>query len=159
LSDTVVIRLFKPGDEAAFHAINIAWIQRYFVVEKKDRETLEHPREAILGKGGAILMAMEGGVAIGCVALIAMEATKGEACYELAKMGVTPEAQGKGAGRKLIAAAIAHARGLGANRLYLETNSALKPALKLYADAGFQHVKGPPSPYARADVQMELLLG
>jgi GNAT superfamily N-acetyltransferase len=129
------------------------------VVEKKDRETLEHPGETILDKGGAILMAVDGDTSIGCVALIAMEGTGGEGGYELAKMGVTPEAQGKGAGRKLIQGAIDHARGLGATRLYLETNSALKPALKLYADAGFQHVKGPPSPYARADVQMELWLG
>jgi GNAT superfamily N-acetyltransferase len=154
VSGEVSIRLFQPGDEAAFHDINIAWIERFFVVEKKDRETLEHPREAILDKGGAILMAIDGDGAVGCVALIAM----GDGGFELAKMGVTPAAQGKGAGRKLIEAAVGHARGLGATRLYLETNSALKPALKLYADAGFQHVKGPPSPYARADVQMELLL-
>jgi GNAT superfamily N-acetyltransferase len=104
-------------------------------------------------------MPIEGGAAMGCVALLAMEGTGGERGSEPAKMGVTPEAQGKGAGRKLIQGAIDHARGLGATRLYLETNSALKPALKLYADAGFQHVKGPPSPYARADVQMELWLG
>lgn len=158
MSDTVVIRLFQPGDETAFHAINIAWIQRYFVVEKKDRETLEHPREAIIDKGGAILMAMAGETAVGCVALIALEGIGDAGGYELAKMGVTPEAQGRGVGRKLIQAAVAHARGLGATRLYLETNSALKPALKLYADAGFQSIKGPPSPYARADVQMELWL-
>ncbi|MEP7209862.1 MAG: GNAT family N-acetyltransferase [Alphaproteobacteria bacterium] len=155
MSDVVSIRLFRPGDEAAFHDINIAWIERFFVVEKKDRETLEHPREAILDKGGAILMAVDSETAIGCVALIAM----GEGGFELAKMGVSPVAQGKGTGRKLIQAAIDHAHELGARRLYLETNSALKPALKLYADAGFEHVKGPPSPYARADVQMELWLG
>jgi GNAT superfamily N-acetyltransferase len=154
VSGAVAIRLFQPGDEAAFHDINIAWIERFFVVEKKDRDTLEHPREAILDKGGAILMAVDGETAIGCVALIAMD----EGGFELAKMGVSLDAQGKGAGRRLIQAAIAHARSCGARRLYLETNSALKPALKLYADAGFQHVKGPPSPYARADVQMELLL-
>jgi GNAT superfamily N-acetyltransferase len=159
VSDAVTIRLFQPGDEAAFHDINIAWIERDFVVEKKDRETLEHPREAILDAGGAILMAVDGDAAIGCVALIALEGIGGEGGFELAKMGVTPAAQGRGVGRRLIEAAIAHARGRGARRLYLETNSALKPALKLYADAGFRPVKGPPSPYARADVQMELLLG
>ena len=155
MSGEVSIRLFRPGDEGAFHDINIGWIERYFVVEKKDRDTLEHPRENILEKGGAILMAVDGDPAIGCVALIPMSGGG----FELAKMGVAPEAQGRGVGRKLIAAAIAHARQLGASRLYLETNSALKPALKLYADAGFKPVQGPPSPYARADVQLELLLG
>ena len=154
MSGEASIRLFRPGDEAAFHDINIGWIERYFVVETKDRDTLEHPRESILEKGGAILMAVDGDTAIGCVALIRMSGGG----FELAKMGVAPEAQGRGVGRKLIAAAIVHARQLGATRLYLETNSALKPALKLYADTGFKPVQGPPSPYARADVQMELLL-
>ena len=152
MSGQVSIRPFRPGDEAAFHDINRDWIERYFVVEKKDRETLEHPRATILDKGGAILMAIDGDAAIGCVALIAMT----DGGFELAKMGVRPKAQGRGVGRDLIMAAIVHARSLGASRLYLETNSALKAALKLYRDAGFKPVEGPPSPYARADVQMEL---
>lgn len=150
----VVIRAFVPGDEAAFHDINVEWISRYFAVEPKDRETLEHPREKILDPGGAIIMAVDGQEAIGCVALIMMDGVS----VELAKMGVRPAAQGRGVGRKLIAAAIERAREMGARRVYLETNSALGPALKLYADAGFVRVVGPPSPYARADVQMELWL-
>jgi GNAT superfamily N-acetyltransferase len=151
---SLVIRSFQPGDEAAFRDINIEWISRYFVVEAKDRETLDHPKKKILDPGGAIIMAVDGDETVGCVALMVME----DGSLELAKMGVRPSAQGKGAGRKLIAAAIAKARAMGAKRVYLETNSGLGPALKLYADAGFQHVKGPPSPYARADVQMELWL-
>lgn len=149
------MRPFRAGDEAAFRDINIAWIERYFVVEKKDREVLEHPREAIIDKGGAILMAVDAFGAIGCCALMAM----GDGVFELAKMGVTPEAQGRGVGRTLIDAAIGRARELGAKRLFLETNAILKPALKLYADAGFRPVAtATPSPYARADVQMELML-
>jgi putative acetyltransferase len=151
----IVIRAFVPGDEGAFHDINIEWISHYFVVEAKDRETLEQPQKKILDPGGAILMALDGDQPVGCVALIVMDADT----VELAKMGVRPSAQGKGAGRRLIAAAIEKARAMGARRVFLETNSKLGPALKLYADAGFQHVKGPPSPYARADVQMELWLG
>ncbi len=152
----ISVRPFREGDETAFHDINLAWIERYFVVEKKDREVLEHPREAILDKGGVILMAVDAFGAIGCCALIAM----GDGGWELAKMGVTSEAQGRGVGRLLIDAAIARARELGAKRLFLETNAILKPALKLYSDAGFKPVaSATPSPYARADVQMELLLG
>jgi GNAT superfamily N-acetyltransferase len=150
----IVIREFAPGDEAAFHDINIEWISRFFAVEAKDRETLEHPGEKILKPGGAIIMACDGAEAVGCVALIVMDGSS----LELAKMGVRPVAQGRGVGRKLITAAIDKARQMKARRVYLETNSSLGPALKLYADAGFQHVKGPPSPYARADVQMELWL-
>ena len=150
----IVVRAFRPGDAAAFRDINLDWISRFFVVEPKDRETLDHPQKKILDPGGDILLACDGDEAIGCVALMVMGA--GE--YELAKMGVRPEAQGRGVGRRLIEAAIDAARVRGARRLYLETNSKLGPALKLYADAGFERVQGPPSPYARADVQMELWL-
>ena len=48
---------------------------------------------------------------------------------------------------------------MGMSRVYLETNSVLAPALKLYRDAGFAPLAAPlPSPYARADVQLELWL-
>ena len=150
----VTIRDFVPSDAAAFHDINIAWIERYFAVEPKDRETLENPGPAVLDRGGAILMADVEGRAGGCCALLALA----DGGFELAKMGVSEAAQGRGVGRRLVAAAVERAREMGAPRVYLETNSVLGPALKLYADAGFVRVVGPPSPYARADVQMELKL-
>ena len=47
----------------------------------------------------------------------------------------------------------------GAPRLYLETNSGLAPALALYRGFGFRQITpAEPSPYARADVCMELIL-
>lgn len=150
----VVIRSFEPGDETAFHDINVEWISRYFVLEPKDRETLLNSRAAILDRGGAILIALVDGEAMGTAALIPMK----DGGVELAKMGVRPAAQGRGLGRRIIAAAVGMARERGAHRVYLETNSGLGPALKLYRDAGFVDVVGDPSPYARADVQMELRL-
>lgn len=152
---SIVVRPFAPGDEAAFRDINLDWIERYFAVEPKDREVLDNPRKYILDPGGAILLAVEGAHVLGVVSLIVM----GEGAVELAKMGVKPEAQGKGAGKMLVAAAIASARAMGMSRVYIETNSKLGPALKLYRDAGFQPLQTTiPSPYARADVQMELWL-
>ena len=152
---SVVVRPFAPGDEAAFRDINLEWIERYFAVEPKDREVLDNPRKYILDPGGAILLAVEGAHVLGVVSLIVM----GDGAVELAKMGVKPEAQGKGAGKMLVAAAIAAARAMGMGRVYIETNAKLGPALKLYRDAGFQPLKTTiPSPYARADVQLELWL-
>jgi putative acetyltransferase len=59
----------------------------------------------------------------------------------------------------LVAAAVSTAREMGMKRVYIETNSKLGPALKLYYDAGFQPLKtSVPSPYARAGVQLELFL-
>ncbi len=151
----VVVRAFQPGDEAAFRDINLAWIERYFAVEAKDRDVLGNPHKYILDPGGAILIAVDDAAPVGVVALMVM----GEGSVELAKMGVRPQAQGKGAGRMLVAAAVEAAREMGMRRVYIETNSVLAPALKLYRDAGFQPLKDrQPSPYARADVQLELWL-
>jgi len=51
--------------------------------------------------------------AVGVVALMVM----GEGSVELAKMGVRPQAQGKGAGRMLVTAAVVAARGMGMKRV------------------------------------------
>ena len=151
----VAVRDFRPGDEAAFRDINLAWIERFFAVEQKDRDVLDNPRKYILDPGGAILVAEDAGQTIGVVALMVI----GNRSVELAKMGVLEAAQGRGAGRLLIAAAIDKARAMGLSRVYLETNSVLAPALKLYRDSGFVPLSTPqPSPYARADVQLELFL-
>jgi putative acetyltransferase len=75
-------------------------------------------------------------------------------------MAVTPACQGTGIGRKLLQTVIEAGRASGARRLYLETNHILKPAIRLYESMGFRHLSPDriiPSPYARADVYMELL--
>jgi GNAT superfamily N-acetyltransferase len=95
-------------------------------------------------------------IAFGCCALLRM----GDGEYEVAKIAVSREHQGKGIGRLLLSAAVVEAQQLGANRLYLETNKILKPAIARYESMGFQHIdpsRVVPSPYARADVYMELL--
>ncbi len=70
-------------------------------------------------------------------------------------MTVTPDARGLGLARRLLEACEAAARLASAVRLYLETNSALKPPIALYESAGFVHLPPRPTPYARADVFME----
>ena len=83
----------------------------------------------------------------------------GDGVLELAKMAVADHVQGQGIGRLLMDAAVAKARALGARALYLESNSRLKPALRLYKQAGFRHLppgERPRSPYRRCDVYMRL---
>ena len=104
----VIVRLFRPGDEAAFRDINLEWIERLFVAEQKDRDVLNNPAKYILDPGGAILLAVEDETPLGVIALMVM----GHGSVELAKMGVSPHAQGKGAGRLLVAAAIEQARAM-----------------------------------------------
>ena len=76
--------------------------------------------------------------------------------YELAKMAVAKEAQGQKIGWKIGLATIEEARKRKAKKVYLETNSTLKPAIGLYKKLGFKDVCGYDSPYARCNVQMEL---
>jgi putative acetyltransferase len=81
--------------------------------------------------------------------------------FEVAKMAVTSAQQGAGIGRKLLQAAIEAGRSAGARRLYLETNSRLEAAIRLYESMGFKHLAADritPSPYARANVYMEMIL-
>ncbi len=154
---TVIVRDFAPGDEEAFQRLNEEWIVRYFTLEPKDRKTITDPRGAILDRGGRVFMAVRNGQAVGCCALLAM----GPGEFEVAKMAVTESAQGIGIGRRLLAHVVAEARASGATRLYLETNHILSPAIRLYESLGFRHLPPEriiPSPYARADVYMELVI-
>ncbi|MET8544368.1 GNAT family N-acetyltransferase [Kitasatospora sp. NPDC004799] len=154
----VVSSIASPGDADAFRALNEEWISRLFTLEEADRAVLGDPFGRIVDPGGDVLLAREpdGGTAVGCVALLAHP----DAVFELAKMAVTPGAQGRGIGRRLVAAAIGRARDLGAARLFLGTNSRLAAAVHLYEDAGFVRITRDRLPvadyYARADILMEL---
>lgn len=145
---------FAPRFAKAFREINLAWIERHFGVEESDRRQLDHPQVEILDRGGHILVAVEGRTPLGVVALV----PHGEGCFELAKMGVAPDAQGRGIGETLLRAAIERARASGAERVYLESNTSLESAIRLYRRLGFNVVDGGASPYCRCNIQMELRL-
>lgn len=76
--------------------------------------------------------------------------------YELAKMAVSPAAQGLGIGWSLGQSILCKARQLGAHRVELVSNSRLIPALSLYKKLGFEPAALLPTPYQRGDVRMVL---
>ena len=152
--ETIAIVDYLPEHAQAFKDLNVEWITTYWELEAPDLKALDHPVENVIDVGGAILIALHEQEAIGTVALIPHDATT----LELAKMAVSPKVQGLGAGQKLGHAAIERAKALGAARLYLETNTILKPAISLYQKLGFQEIKGVTSPYERCNFQMELFL-
>ncbi|QHN05348.1 GNAT family N-acetyltransferase [Granulicella sp. WH15] len=143
-------------DAEAFRVLNEEWITNLFTLEEKDRGVLGDPEGKIVRPGGRVFVVYAEQEAVGCVALIFM----GEDQYELAKMAVSPKLRGLGIGRKLIEYAIGQARGMGAKKLVLGTNSKLGNAVHLYEAVGFEHrpPKGPAAAYARADVYMEMEL-
>lgn len=146
-----------PADAAAFAALNEAWIVQHFTLEAKDRATLADPFGTYVAPGGDVLVARDGEQVLGCVAL----EPEGAGVFELSKMAVDPAAQGQGLGRRLLEAAIARARELGATSLFLGSNTKLAPAVHLYEALGFTHVPREdigPMPYDRANVFMRLEL-
>jgi putative acetyltransferase len=152
----IEIRPYQAGDGEAFRRLNEAWIERHFGLEEKDLETLGDPEEKILAKGGHIFMVLDGDAAVGCCALLLLR----PGVYEVAKMTVAESHRGRGLGRKVLAYAIEQGRALGAESLYLETSATLLDAIHLYEQLGFRHLppeRVTPSPYARANVFMELI--
>ncbi|MGF7039166.1 bifunctional helix-turn-helix transcriptional regulator/GNAT family N-acetyltransferase [Mucilaginibacter lappiensis] len=151
----VKVITYEPQYARYFKNLNIEWINTYFTVEEHDLEQLNHPEEHILADGGEILFAQINDDIAGTCALIKTGPTE----YELAKMGVSPKYQGRKIGNSLMDAAIAKTKELGGTRLWLGSNRRLTPALSLYRKYGFKEFKVVATPYARADIHMELELG
>jgi putative acetyltransferase len=142
--------------QATFAQFNLAWIEQYFVVEAKDQYTLYHPYEAIIAQGGQVLFGIndQGESVITCALLL-----ESDGLFELSKMGMKPSEKGQGYAEKIVIATIKQARSMGANIVFLESNRILTNALYIYEKCGFEEVPMLPSPYARADIRMELTLG
>lgn len=68
-----------------------------------------------------------------------------DGCVELQKLYLADAVKGCGLGRRLLEAVESAARERGCRQLYLETHSALVPALRLYQRAGFTQIQPPPT--------------
>lgn len=144
---------YRPEYRQAFQDINYEWLTRYFEVEPYDRIVLTNPERHVIEQGGVVLFALEDNVPVGTCALMKHTEVK----YELAKMGVTESARGKGIGRLLVGAAIERARQLGAETLILATSDVLDAANHLYKRLGFQPARLDilgPIPYKRHSIAM-----
>lgn len=147
---------YQPKYRKAFKELNEEWIKKYFKMESSDHKALDNPKENILDKDGHILVALSGNEPVGVCALIKMNDPEYD--YELAKMAVSPKAQGKNIGWLLGQAILEKAKSLSASKVYLESNTVLTPAINLYYKLGFQKITGRPSPYERSNIQMGISL-
>lgn len=146
---------FKPEYSKKFKELNIAWLEKYFWVEPHDEEVLGNPEKYILSPGGNIFFVKEGEDIIGTVALMKIE----EGVFELTKMAVTPRAQGKRIGQKLLEHTLEFARKKGWNTLIIYSNRKLENAIHIYKKYGFEEIPiGESNPYARGDIKMKLSL-
>jgi ribosomal protein S18 acetylase RimI-like enzyme len=142
---------FTPQYAADFKRLNIEWLEKYFYVEALDHQILSYPEVSILAQGGQIFFALFDHQVVGTCALI-----KSGDSFELSKMAVTEKYQGLKIGRKLVLKAIEAFTQSACKQLFLESNSRLVPALKLYRQLGFKQMNNPKANYhyQRADVYM-----
>jgi GNAT superfamily N-acetyltransferase/DNA-binding MarR family transcriptional regulator len=156
----LTIREYNDDLAPYFHDINAEWINDMFRLEATDREVLENPRARIVDPGGVILFAEAKG--LGIVGTCALQKT-GERSFELTKMGVRASARGLKVGEFLLHAMIERAMQIGAEPLYLLTNTKCAAAIHLYEKAGFQHdadiMARYGARYARCNVAMRYLPG
>lgn len=137
-----------------FRTLNLAWLDRYNLTEEPDIKVLNDPRGTIIDKGGYIWLAKHDSIIIGSSALI----KEHDGVFELAKMCVADEWQGKGISKLLIEVCLTKAREIKAKKVELFSNHQLLAALRLYERYGFQHVEMKDSPFETADVKMELVI-
>ena len=151
----VNIQPFEERYAPDFERLNFEWLEKYFRIEEYDRKVLGNPQEFILDKGGYIFFATINNKVVGTVALI----KRGKDVYELSKMAVTQVHQGMRIGQKLMYYAINFAGVNGFKTLYLESNTILAPAIRLYEKVGFKETPKPKdSPYERSNIRMVLKL-
>ncbi len=109
-------------------------------------------------------MAEQDGLVVGTGAILPPhhDPDDGRSWLEIVKMAARKDLRGMGIGRTVMDALIAQAEAMDADAIWLETNADLKAAVRLYERSGFRHLGADelwPTPYARCNVQMVLLLG
>lgn len=145
---------YAPCYQPAFKTLTEAWITTHWSMEESDIHAVDSPQEYILDKGGYLFIALDGDDPVGVCALCKMHDSTHD--YELAKLAVSDKARGKGIGELLCQTVIAKARELGARTLFLESNTLLEPAIRLYRKLGFREIGTNHLSYARANIQMEM---
>lgn len=137
-----------------FRELNESWLKKYFYVEPKDVAVLGDPEHYILQQGGYIFFAQLGDDIVGTFALIKDE----EGVYELGKMAVNEQHQGKNIGNKMLQYCVEQAYRLGASKVILYSNTILEPAIHLYKKYGFKEVPLGSSDYKRSNIKMEKVI-
>jgi N-acetylglutamate synthase-like GNAT family acetyltransferase len=143
---------YDPQFNTSFAALNNAWLQKYFTVEPIDEAIFANPTAYIINNGGHIFFAKFRNAVVGTFALMKME----EGVFELSKMAVDEQFQGKKIGNKMIEFSIGKARELHARKLILYSNTLLQPAIHLYRKFGFKEVPLDAVEYKRANIKMEI---
>lgn len=142
---------FEEKYRQAFIEFNRDWIISNFgFLEEHDEETFREIDQE-LSKGAMIFFAVENGVPLACCMSKPMDGDTWEIC----KLGSDRNVPHKGAGNLVFKAAMDWALEHGAKRLFILSNSRLKPALHIYEKYGFKEIKLDNYEYKRGNIAFE----
>lgn len=140
--DLVVIRAIEKKDENTLAA----------VVREVMAEYNGDPKTTILGDpsldtmytnyqepGASYYIAEMDGLIAGGAGVRKLDGGEPGVC-ELQRMFLSPDARGKGIGKKLMDICLADARKFGYKAIYIETLGNMKEAMHLYEKSGFQYI-------------------
>ncbi|MCF8714795.1 GNAT family N-acetyltransferase [Joostella atrarenae] len=144
---------FEEAYAPQFKALNVAWLEKFFVVEPHDKEVLANCKKNIIDTGGYIFFAKIEETIVGCFAFMKIK----DGVYELTKMAVSAAFQGKKIGQQLLKFSINFAKEKNFKEVLLYSNRKLENAIYLYHKYGFIEVPlEKNTPYQRADIKMIL---
>lgn len=146
---------FEERYRQHFINFNTDWIISNFgFLEQHDKDTFDRIDEEIKN-GGMILLAVENDVLLAaCMAVPSDGKT-----WELCKLCSNKNVPHKGAGSAVFKAAMDWALNHGAERLFILSNSSLKPAIHIYNKYGFKEIKLENYEYIRGDIAFEYRKG
>ncbi|MBJ7879908.1 GNAT family N-acetyltransferase [Gelidibacter salicanalis] len=147
---------FEKKYSKDFYALNMEWLQTFFIVEPFDDEVLTKPEFYIIDKGGHVFFAKLNHEIVGTVALMP---TKDPQVFELTKMAVSPKHRGFKIGQLLMQHCIVFAKSNSVTSLILYSSTKLENAIYIYKKYGFVEVSLEPNCiYKRSDIKMLLRL-
>ncbi len=145
---------FKERYRKDFIDFNTDWIVSNFgFLEKEDLETFDNIDEIIENKG-MVFFAVEGEVPLAACMAHPLE----NDTWEICKLCSNKNHPHKGAGSAVFEACMEWAKAHGAKKLFLISNSKLKPALHIYEKFGFREVKLKDCSYIRGDIAFEYVI-
>jgi len=136
------VRAASADDTAAVRSVVNSVLAEYRIKGDPagtDRDLADLDAYYFARGGGFIVAVAPDGRVVGSCGIAPLE----DGTWDLRKMYLTPEARGKGLGKRLLARILAFAKSKGATRVELETASVLKEAISLYAKAGFTPIERP----------------
>ena len=149
------ITSFDPKYANAFAALNVEWLEHFFVVEPHDKVMLEQCETFIIRKGGYIFFGLYHQEPVATFAF--MHVSPG--VYELGKMAVTSTYRGQGIGRRMLEFGLQFAKEQNWEKIILYSNTKLENAIHLYRQYGFTEIPlESDNPYQRSNIKMELCL-